>query len=118
MIHSGCRILNTYTFLLQYQACQQWDLLTKEQINSSRTVKQLKSTIRQLEQTRAQIVPDEQARFDENIGDMQCRTLAAIMEFLDLQKGYDMSPVVRLCERQTLLNEDMDRVVAKKGEVC
>ncbi|KAK2146959.1 hypothetical protein LSH36_576g00049 [Paralvinella palmiformis] len=98
----------------QYQTTQQWDLLTKEQINSSRTVKQLKSTIKQLEQTREQILAKEQAKFDDSIGDIQQQTIAAIIEFLDLQAGCDLDPLLGPCDRQSLINEGMNKIVARK----
>lgn len=98
----------------KYQATQQWDLLTKEQINSSRTVKQLKSTIKQLEHTREQVLLNEQTKFDDSIGDIRQKTIGAIIEFLDLQATCDIDPFLGPCDRQSLINDGMNKIVAQK----
>jgi S-adenosylmethionine hydrolase len=59
------------------------DALDKEQINASRTCQQLKSNIRQLEQTRSRLEDGALAKFDEKTSDIRMQAITSVIEFLD-----------------------------------
>lgn len=64
---------------------EDWPSLNKENINSSRTVQQLKSNIQQLEQIRQQVAEHEVAIFDAKVADIQRKAVASVEDFLQPQ---------------------------------
>lgn len=69
--------------ITRLRTVEDWSGLTREQINASRTVQQVKANIKQLEQTRACVCDADLPRFDASLADIQKQTILAVVEFLD-----------------------------------
>ena len=78
---------------MQLKAVEDWSGLTREQINASRTVQQVKANIKQLEQTRACVCDADLPRFDASLADIHKQTILAVVEFLDDQDGESDEPL-------------------------
>lgn len=92
----------------KFSRLQDWTNLNKEQINTTRTVQQIVSNIKEIEKTRRQIEDNDLIKFDERIKDMKSAALKAIKEFIEVQTQEndssqshdripDLSPDVTLC---------------------
>ncbi len=71
----------------------EYDALNKEQINASRTIQQLKSNIRQLENTRSQVRNEDLSKFDARVKHLQNQSQIAVAEFLNLHDQGSQSPL-------------------------
>ncbi|XP_050418691.1 syntaxin-17-like [Patella vulgata] len=71
---------------------EKWVLLNKEQINSSRTVQQIKANIREIEKARAQIVDEDLHKFDDWIEEVKLKAIKAVEEFILLSQSGSSSP--------------------------
>ena len=101
----------------QLKAVEDWAGLTREQINASRTVQQVKANIRQLEQTRTCVCDDDLAQFDASLADIQKQTVAAVVDFLadhDLESGQLLSdhrsPARPVSVRARVVNGECKRI--------
>ncbi|KAK2187020.1 hypothetical protein NP493_180g02010 [Ridgeia piscesae] len=79
--------------ITRLKAVEDWSGLTREQINASRTVQQVKANIKQLEQTRACVCDADLPRFDASLADIHKQTILAVVEFLDDQDGESDEPL-------------------------
>ncbi|ELU02291.1 hypothetical protein CAPTEDRAFT_87242, partial [Capitella teleta] len=70
------------TNIHKFRKNKEFELLDKEQVNASRTCQQLKSNIRQLEQTRSRLEDDALEKFDEKTSDIRMQAITSAVEFL------------------------------------
>ncbi|KAL8601524.1 hypothetical protein ACOMHN_000466 [Nucella lapillus] len=76
----------------RYIMIEDWKGLHKEQINASRTVQQVKATLRDLERTRAQVYEEELDQFDEQVQEVKLKALAATENFLCISQADHLHP--------------------------
>lgn len=72
----------------KFYRSEAWFELNKEQINAARTVQQLKSHMKEIENTRNQIQPADVQEFDERIKPIQDEVLAGVSSFREVQQMY------------------------------
>lgn len=73
----------------KFSRLQDWNSLNKEQINTTRTVQQIVTNIKEMEKTRRQTQDSDLQKFDERIKDMKSAAYTAIKEFVEVQKKDD-----------------------------
>ena len=71
---------------------EDWAGLHKEQINASRTVQQVKATLRELERTRSQVYEEELAQFDEQVQEVKLKAVEAVENFLRITHADQLHP--------------------------
>ena len=64
-----------------------WEGLHKEQVNASRTVQQVKATLRELERTRSQVFDEEVDQFDEQMQEAKVKAVAAVESFMRISQA-------------------------------
>jgi len=69
----------------KYTYTKQWMELNKEQINATRTVQQLKATIRDLDNIKFQIREEDLDGFEKSITPMKQQSIQSIQEFASLE---------------------------------
>ncbi|XP_063417228.1 syntaxin-17-like [Mytilus trossulus] len=69
----------------KYSRLQDWTNLNKEQINTTRTVQQIVSNIKEIEKTRRQVQDSDLHKFDEKIKDMKNTAIRSIKEFAEIE---------------------------------
>ncbi|KAK6165853.1 hypothetical protein SNE40_022683 [Patella caerulea] len=77
---------------------EKWTSLNKEQINSSRTVQQIKANVREIEKARAQIVDEDLHKFDDWIEEVKLKAIKAVEEFILLSQSGSSSPTEETTE--------------------
>jgi hypothetical protein len=82
------------SILLQFQRLCDWQSLNREQVYATRTVQQLKSNLKALERTRAQVADEDVAKFDEQVKNVQDSAIATVEEFLRNHGQVGPSPLV------------------------
>ncbi|KAK7097690.1 syntaxin-17-like [Littorina saxatilis] len=75
-------------------AMEDWVGLHKEQVNASRTVQQVKATLRELERARSQVFDDEVDQFDRQVQDAKVKAVAAVESFLRISQADQLQPEV------------------------
>lgn len=63
--------------------------LHKEQVNATRTVQQVKATLRELEQVRTRVLDDEVNQFDKQVRDTKVKAVCALQSFLRIRHAGD-----------------------------
>ncbi|XP_076459316.1 syntaxin-17-like [Babylonia areolata] len=86
------RLQKHRTNMDRYIVIEDWKGLHKEQINASRTVQQVKATLRDLERTRAQVYDEELDQFDEQVQDIKLKAVAAVESFLRVSQADQLHP--------------------------
>ena len=76
----------------QLMAIEHWEGLHKEQVNASRTVQQVKATLRELERTRAQVFDEELDLFDEQMQEPKVKAVAAVESFMRISQVDQLQP--------------------------
>lgn len=71
----------------KFSRLQDWNSLNKEQINTTRTVQQIVTNIKEIEKTRRQTQDSDLQTFDERIKDMKSAAFTAIKEFVEVQRN-------------------------------
>ncbi|XP_065888187.1 syntaxin-17-like [Dysidea avara] len=67
--------------ILQYQHDKDWDKLNSEQLNASRTVQQLKSHMKTLDEIRNEVQEDDLRQFDKRVAGIRKKVYNAIESF-------------------------------------
>ena len=75
-------------------AIEHWEGLHKEQVNASRTVQQIKATLRELERTRAQVFVEELDVFDEQMQEPKVKAVRAVESFMRISQVDQLQPAV------------------------
>ncbi|KAK7097691.1 syntaxin-17-like [Littorina saxatilis] len=70
-------------------AIEDWVGLHKEQVNATRTVQQVKATLRELEQVRTRVLDDEVNQFDKQVRDTKVKAVCALQSFLRIRHAGD-----------------------------
>lgn len=84
------RLQQHKTNMEKFYRSEAWFELNKEQINAARTVQQLKSHMKEIENTRSQIQPADVQEFDERIKPIQDEVLAGVSSFREVQQMYTL----------------------------
>ncbi|KAK7507288.1 hypothetical protein BaRGS_00001223 [Batillaria attramentaria] len=71
---------------------EDWVGLHKEQVNSSRTVQQVKANLRELERARSRVYDDEVDQFDIQVQEVKVKAVAAVESFLRISHADQLVP--------------------------
>ncbi|GFN99789.1 syntaxin-17-like [Plakobranchus ocellatus] len=63
---------------------EDWTGLHREQVNASRTVRQISANIREIERARSQVIDEDLSLFDSRVQDVKIKALSAIDKFMTL----------------------------------
>ena len=85
-------MINNLYCLTQYQQDKDWDKLNAEQINASRTVQQLKSHMKTLDEIREEVQEEDRRQFDKRVAGIRQKVYDAIKSFgmtpgMDYEEG-------------------------------
>ncbi|KAL2083923.1 hypothetical protein ACEWY4_019441 [Coilia grayii] len=98
----------------KFQRCQQWDRLHQEHVNSSRTVQQLRSNLREMEKLCGRVRGEDAASLEKLVSPVREQASAAAQDFLRLHsQPVNHSPPTQPIGSRTQHdppygNEDMD----------
>ncbi|KAK3593471.1 hypothetical protein CHS0354_036995 [Potamilus streckersoni] len=91
-----------------------WSSLTSENVNTLRTIQQIKANVREIEKARKQVCDEDLEKFDKKIDGMKTSAIQAVMEFVDInenQKDVTDAKTGSALQGQPLLGNDLGLVV-------
>ena len=81
-------------YVFQLTLAGDWTGLHKEQVNASRTVQQVKATLRELERTRQQVVDEDVEKFDRSLEEIKNQTVMAVKMFVQISQVDEFQPAM------------------------
>ncbi|KAL3854422.1 hypothetical protein ACJMK2_013692 [Sinanodonta woodiana] len=64
-----------------------WSSLTSENVNTLRTIQQIKANVREIEKARKQVLDEDLKKFDKKIDGMKTAAIQAVLEFVDISES-------------------------------